>query len=99
MRNSGTSPDWNRCTTAVRSLVSPVNWQYAMPSDVTSASINRSIEVNCENNNILRPSAISSGNTVDNHSSFADGTASSSLTSRGSQHTCLSFNSASRIVI
>src|SRR6266404_1122282 len=64
IRNSGTWPDWNRSTTAVRSVVSPVNRQYGIASPVTSDSISRNIEVNCENRRMRRPSATSSGSTV-----------------------------------
>ena len=71
-----------------------------MPASSSRGLIKSSIEVNCENSNIRRPSSTISVTISNRSSSLLDALtrrAEASFTSRGSQHTCRSFSSASSI--
>ncbi len=81
--------------------VAPVSDTLGIPRPVSSRSISRSMLVNWENTRIRRPSAVwvrTSSTSASSLADFSTRLAASTATSRGSQHTCRSFISASSTV-
>ena len=102
IKNSGTAPLVNCSISASRFWLWPVSLTQGMSRFSSSASINFSMLVNCENSKMRRPSASISGSISISRSSLAElltFLAAASVTRCGSQQTWRSFKSASRIVI